>query len=310
MNLQNNLHNPVLLEETIRLLNIKPSGIYVDCTAGLGGHSRAILAQLDQAGTIICIDQDDTAITYLHKLFVNEPRVKIFHDNFINLKVILRNLAISKVDGILIDLGVSSPMFDDPKRGFSYHHDERIDMRMNQAQKLDAHFIVNQYDAKQLMDIFKHYGEIYNSRKVVNAILAYRKFHPIDSTNQLVEIIKNNVPVSKLHVKKHPARNYFQAIRIAVNNELNNLKKLMADAFSLLKAYGRIAAISFHSLEDRIIKQAFVKMSSSQIPREVPILHEDIQYRLITKQPITATTEEIKQNRRARSAKLRVIERQ
>ncbi|MDR3257954.1 MAG: 16S rRNA (cytosine(1402)-N(4))-methyltransferase RsmH [Mycoplasmataceae bacterium] len=304
----NNLHIPVMLQETIEALNINPQGIYVDCTAGLGGHSSKILAQLNSNGKLICIDQDKTAIDYLQKIFGNDSRVIVIHDNFRHLKLILNTLKIAKVDGILVDLGVSSPMFDDPTRGFSYHSEARLDMRMDQDQKLDAHFIVNKYDAKQLNTIFKLYGEIYNSKKVTDAICEARKYKTINTTTELVNIIKDALPPMKLYEKKHPARNYFQAIRIAVNDELSALRKLLTDAFDLLKLHGRIVAIAFHSLEDRIVKQTFNKHTTSQIPKEVPIINEVINYKLINKKPINATEQEININRRSRSAKLRIIE--
>ncbi|MDR3330195.1 MAG: 16S rRNA (cytosine(1402)-N(4))-methyltransferase RsmH [Mycoplasmataceae bacterium] len=304
----NNLHIPVMLQETIEALNINPNGIYVDCTAGLGGHSTKILQKLNPNGKLICIDQDQAAIDYLQKTFANDSRVMVIHENFRCLKSILNTLKISKVDGILMDLGVSSPMFDDATRGFSYHSEGRLDMRMDQEQKIDAHFIVNKYDAKQLNTIFKLYGEIYNSKNVTNAICEARKHKTIETTTDLVEIIKDALPPMKLHEKKHPARNYFQAIRIAVNDELSALRKLLMDAFGLLKLHGRIAIIAFHSLEDRIVKQAFNKSTTSQIPKEVPILNEQINYKLINKKPLTATEQEIDINRRSRSAKLRIIE--
>jgi 16S rRNA (cytosine1402-N4)-methyltransferase len=309
MNRTNNLHTPVLLNEVIQAMNIQPDGFYVDCTSGLGGHSQAILNQLNSEGKLVCIDQDQTAIEQLQNRFVDDKRVTIIKQNFVNLVSILRDLKILQVNGILLDLGVSSPMFDDPQRGFSYHHEGRLDMRMDQTQKLDAQFIVNKYDAKQLNDIFKYYGEIYDSKNVTNAIIKYRKFHSINTTTELVNLIKDALPPLKLRKKKHPARNYFQALRIAVNDELNNLKKFLSHAFDLLKPYGKLAIITFHSLEDRIVKHAFLTKTTSQIPKEVPITTDETNYRLITKHPIIATEQEIINNRRSRSAKLRVIER-
>jgi 16S rRNA (cytosine1402-N4)-methyltransferase len=309
MNKTNSLHIPVLLEEVVQLMNIQPNGTYIDCTAGLGGHSQAILNKLNAQGKLICIDQDETAISYLQKLFNQDSKVTIIHDNFIDLSTIMHDLKLDQVNGILLDLGVSSPMFDDPQRGFSYHHEGRLDMRMDQNQKLDAQFIINKYDAKQLNDIFKYYGEIYNSKNVTNAIINYRKHHEITTTTQLVEIIKDALPVQKLHLKKHPARNYFQALRIAVNNELNNLEQFLKHAFDYLKPQGRLAIITFHSLEDRIVKHTFLNKTTSQIPKEIPIMNDEINYRLITKHPVIANSSEIESNRRARSAKLRVIER-
>jgi 16S rRNA (cytosine1402-N4)-methyltransferase len=261
MNLTNlsNIHTPVLLEESIRFLNINANGTYVDCTAGRGGHAQNILAKLGSNGRLICLDNDQVAIDFLTTYFNHDARVKLIKTNFTNLGNVLKELKINGVDGVLADLGVSSPMFDDASRGFSYHLDSKLDMRMDQTQKLNAHFVVNKYDAKQLTSIFKQYGEIANPRNVVNAILKYRKKNSIDTTLQLVDVIKGAVGKPTLFKKKHPARNYFQAIRIEVNNELDNLIKLLNTIPSTLNHGARVVIISFHSLEDRIVKQAFQK---------------------------------------------------
>ncbi|MDR0825899.1 MAG: 16S rRNA (cytosine(1402)-N(4))-methyltransferase RsmH [Mycoplasmataceae bacterium] len=302
------LHAPVLLNEVIQSLNINPHGVYVDGTAGRGGHSQAILNKLTD-GKLVCMDTDQEAIIYLEDLFGKQANVTVVRDNFKDLKNALYNLNLPMVDGILLDLGVSSPMFDDATRGFSYHHDGPLDMRMDQTLKLDAAFVVNKYDERQLTTMFKMYGEITNCRPVVQAIVDYRKHAEIKTTQTLVDIIKGSVNKKELFKDKHPARKYFQAIRIEVNQELHNLKKVVSDIPDLLKPKGRAAVITFHSLEDRIVKQGFHKKTVSSIPKEVPLMDQNINFKLVNKKPIEATPKEIEENHRARSAKLRVIER-
>lgn len=303
------LHNPVLTNEIIKLFNINPSGIYVDCTAGFGGHSELLLKRLDNDGRLVCIDQDQEAYSYLKNKFANDNRVSVINDNFINILTILNELKIKYVDGVLADLGVSSVMFDKSSRGFSYQHDSQLDMRMNQLQKLDAKFILNHYDAKQLQIIFREYGEINDSRNIINNILEYRKNKPIETTLEFVDIIKNSIHKSVLFKKKHPATKYFQAIRIEVNNELNNLKTFLQKTTNILKHNGILLIISFHSLEDRIVKQYFNKLVSSKIPKEVPIKDEKIDFKLLNKKPISPSQSEIDFNHRSRSSKLRGVQR-
>jgi 16S rRNA (cytosine1402-N4)-methyltransferase len=303
------IHNSVLTNEIIQLLNVKPSGIYVDCTAGLGGHSEMVLSKLNSAGHLICIDQDREAIKILKSKFSQDKRVEIINDNFINIASILKKLNFTTVDGILADLGVSSMMFDDPIRGFSYHHEGSLDMRMNQEQKLDAYFVINNYDEKQLIQVFKKYGEITRPQNVVKQIVSYRKNNQIKTTSQLVDIIKSAIHKTELYKHKHPATRYFQAIRIEVNNELNNLQLFLKDAINVLNKRGILLVISFHSLEDRIVKHYFRKLTISQVPKEVPIKDESINYQLITKKPITPSENEISQNNRSRSSKLRGLQR-
>ncbi|GHU28687.1 ribosomal RNA small subunit methyltransferase H [Bacilli bacterium] len=305
---QTSLHAPVLLNEVIQSLNINPHGTYVDGTAGRGGHAQAILNKLTD-GKLVCMDTDQEAIIYLQNLFNQRINVSVVHENFKNLRNTLQGLNLHEVDGILLDLGVSSPMFDDATRGFSYHNDGPLDMRMDQTQKLDATFIINKYDERQLSTMFKMYGEITNCRPVVQAIVDYRKHAEIKTTKTLVDIIKGSVNKKELFKDKHPARRYFQAIRIEVNQELYNLKKVVTDIPELLKPKGRAAVITFHSLEDRIVKQGFLKKTVSSIPKEVPLMDENINFQLVNKKPIEATPQEIEQNHRARSAKLRIIER-
>lgn len=301
-----NNHIPVLSQELINSLNIIHDGIYVDCTAGRCGHSKIIASKL-KAGKLFCLDQDDDAIAYAKKEFQNNKNVYVIKSNFIEIDNVLRNHQIQSVDGIIYDLGVSSPMFDNPLRGFSYHNDGKLDMRMDQTQKKDAHFIINNYSDKQLIKIFRDYGEINSPNNVVRAILKYRKTKTIDTTLELVEIIKKNIQKKELFKDKHPAKKYFQAIRIEVNDELNVLQKSLLKAINLLNHNGRIAVITFHSLEDRIVKNTFNCLMTSNIPKEVPIMEKESEYYLESKKPILPTIQEIENNRRARSAKLRVL---
>lgn len=305
----NNLHNPVLLNEAIKMLNIKPNGIYVDCTCGRGGHTNKILSCLNSQGKIICLDMDSEAFKYLSNEFKDKKNVILVNRNFKDIKTILNSLDINKVDGIIADLGVSSPMFDDANRGFSYHFDARLDMRMNQNDQLDAYMVINSYEPKELTRVFRTYGEVNNPRNVVNAIVNQRKLKPIETTGQLVDIIKNNVNKKDLFKSKHPARVYFQALRIEVNHELDNLKQLLADSVEFLNKDGRLVIITFHSLEDRIVKQFFNDIIVTHIPKEVPIMNSNTDYELLTRKPIVPTENEIANNNRARSAKLRAIRR-
>lgn len=309
MKTMNSLHNPVLLNESIKYLSIKPNGVYIDCTCGRGGHTNKILSCLNDEGKIICLDTDKQAYDYLLKKYQNNINVILVNDNFKNIKMILNKLNISKVDGIIADLGVSSPMFDDAERGFSYHQNARLDMRMNQNDSLDAYKVINEYDAKELTRIFKQYGEVSNPGRVVNAIILTRKNHAIETTDELVNIIKNNVNKKELFKSKHPARVYFQAIRIEVNHELDNLKKLLNDGINLLNKDGRMVIITFHSLEDRIVKQFFNNITVTHIPKEVPIMNTATDFEILTKKPVVASQEEVKSNNRARSAKLRCLRR-
>lgn len=301
-------HTPVLLNETIGLLNIKPNGIYVDATAGFGGHASAIYQKLNQKGLLICIDQDLAAIKYLQNKFANKSNVKIVHDNFIHLKEILNDLAIQLIDGVIADLGVSSYMLDEKERGFSFHSDEKLDMRMDQNQRLSAYEVVNHYDEKELARIFIYYGDSKYAKSVAQSIVNTRKNQSIETTEQLVSIIKSALPKSVLIKHKHPAKIYFQAIRMEVNHELENLQKFIDVATKLLNQNGVLAIISFHSLEDRLVKKSFVNLTTNRLPKELGI-NEKIDYQVLTKHPIVPTTKEISNNRRSHSAKLRGIER-
>lgn len=303
------LHSPVLLNEAIKYLNIKPNGTYVDCTCGRGGHTSEILSKLNNEGKIICLDIDSAAIEYLENKFKDNNHVIILKDNFKNIKNVLNSLNISKVDGIIADLGMSSPMIDEGERGFSYHKNARLDMRMDQNDPLDAYTIVNSYEPYELSRIFKQYGEVNNCKNVVKAIIESRKIKPIETTDQLVDIIKNNVDKKELFKSKHPARLYFQALRIETNHELDNLKKLLVDSINFLANDGRLVIITFHSLEDRIVKQFFNNIITTHIPKEVPIMNTNTDYDLLTRKPVLPSEQEINTNRRAHSAKLRAIRR-
>lgn len=305
-----NVHIPVLLNETIENLNIKPDGIYVDCTMGGAGHSSVILSKL-KTGHLYCFDQDDYAISRgSERLSKISDNYTIINDNFVNLKSRLEEYGIEKVDGILYDLGVSSFQFDITDRGFSYNNDAVLDMRMNQNQKLTAKDVINNYSFEDLRNIFYRYGEEKFSVQIARNIEKERKLKTIETTFELVDIIKKSLPSAVLRKKGHPAKQVFQALRIEVNNELNVFEKSLSDALMMLKENGRIAVITFHSLEDRICKQMFKEKVEVNIPRGLPIKDSDIvrEYRLINNKVITASDEELKVNNRAHSAKLRVIE--
>lgn len=302
-------HIPVLLAETIENLNIKENGIYVDCTMGGAGHSSEILKKI-KTGHLYCFDQDDFAIKKgIEKLSKISSNFTIIKDNFVNLKKRLSELNITKVDGILYDLGVSSFQFDIAERGFSYNNDAPLDMRMNQENELTAEYIVNNYTFEELKKIFFRYGEEKFSLQIARNIEKSRSIKPIKTTFELVEIIKKALPQSVLRKKGHPAKQVFQALRIEVNNELNVFEKSLKDAFDLLNNEGRIAVITFHSLEDRICKQLFKEKVDINIPRGIPIKDCEInrEYKLVNSKVIIAGEDELKNNNRAHSAKLRVI---
>lgn len=301
-----NKHITVLLNETVNLLNVKSDGVYVDCTFGRGGHSKLILSKLNDKGKLICFDQDQEAIEFAKNLFKDKKNVVIIKANFKNLKKELLKLNIEQVDGFIFDLGLSSPQLDDPKRGFSYHNEAKLDMRMDQDQKLDAFYIVNYYSFSKLCEIFSKYGEINNPKKVTNAIVKQREKKQISTTTELVEIIKNNVPIKKLYEQKHPARLFFQAIRIEVNNELGILKKSFEDAISLLSIKGVVCVITFHSLEDKITKEVFNTYTKNNLPKEVPINDYIPSFSNLSKK-IKPSKNELNSNNRSRSSILRAI---
>ena len=306
-------HTSVLLQECIDSLVIKPNGIYVDGTLGRAGHSSEILKRIPN-GHLYCFDKDQQAILESEgRLAAIGSNFTIIHAGFKNLKSELQNRGVDEIDGVLRDLGVSSPQFDEASRGFSYRYDAPLDMRMDQSQPLSAYEVVNTYEFNELMRIFYRYGEDSFAKQVARKIEQARSVKPIETTFELVDIIKSAYPAKVLNSKGHPAKKIFQAIRIEVNDELSELETVLEDALAMLKISGRVAVISFHSLEDRIVKETFVRMSSQpKIDKRIPLLPgqlEEAPYRLVTKKPILAGEAELKENNRSHSAKLRVIER-
>ena len=307
-------HIPVLLDEAIDSLGIKPSGIYVDLTLGRAGHASQILARLNRKGRLIGIDQDAQAIENskiaLSKIGSNFETV---HENFRNFKEVLYTLNIQKVDGILMDLGVSSPQFDDSERGFSYRSNARLDMRMDERNSLTAYEIVNTYSVTDLARIFGEYGEDKYAYQIARKIAEARISAPVVTTQQLVDLIKSAKPMKELAKKGHPAKQIFQALRIEVNDELGALEITIKDALKLLNVGGRLVVISFQSLEDRLIKEAFRKVTVVEGTRRnvfsLPKEEEMPKFRLIHRKIVTPSAREINRNPRSRSAKLRAIER-
>lgn len=305
-------HKTVLLNEAIEGLNIKEDGIYVDCTLGGAGHSSEILKQL-KTGHLYCFDQDQMAIEAAKKrLDEIGNNYTIIYSNFVNIKEKLNELGVYFVDGILFDLGVSSPQFDVGSRGFSYNHDARLDMRMDTNNSLDAYYIVNNWSYAQLVEILYKYADEKFAKRIARKIEQARQNKPIETTFELVEIIKMAIPAAARRKGGHPAKRTFQALRIAVNDELNVFDRALKDALELLNVNGRIAVITFHSLEDKICKYTFSDVSKPKdIPPGLPVIPEHLKpkFRLINKKAITASDEELNENNRAHSAKLRIIER-
>ncbi len=305
-------HVSVLLEECIKNLNIKDNGVYVDGTLGGAGHSSEIVKHLSENGLLIGIDQDENAIKAAsEKLSSMADRVKLVRDNFSNINNILEDLEISGFDGLLLDLGVSSHQLDEAERGFSYMQDAELDMRMDNRKSLTAKEVVNRYSEKELEDIIKMYGEEKWAKRIAKFIVDFRDDTEISTTHQLVDIIKKAIPKGARINGPHPAKRTFQAIRIEVNNELNIIKETIEDATQKLNTGGRICIITFHSLEDRIVKNTFKKLKNPcTCPPEFPICKcgKKPMVEIITRKPILPTDEEIDVNPRSRSAKLRVIE--
>ncbi|MBQ7895570.1 MAG: 16S rRNA (cytosine(1402)-N(4))-methyltransferase RsmH [Oscillospiraceae bacterium] len=305
-------HISVLLNECIDNLKIKPDGVYVDGTLGLGGHSYQIASRLT-TGRLICIDRDETAIERAGKrLEAFKDRVTFVHGNFSETADIIERLGISGVDGMLFDLGVSSPQLDEIERGFSYMGDAPLDMRMDATDSLTAYHVVNSYDENRLNRIFWDYGEEKYARRVTANILKHRAEKPIETTLELVDIIKGAMPAAALREKQHPAKRVFQAIRIAVNDELGSIETMMQTAPDKLNVGGRLCVISFHSLEDRIIKSGIAaRENGCTCPREAPICTCGFVKTLksVSRKPILPGEEELDRNPRSRSAKLRVAER-
>lgn len=303
-------HYSVLLKETIENLNIKEDGLYVDATMGYAGHSQEILKKLKR-GFLFAFDQDEEAINYSEGVLSNiSSNYKIFHDNFVNMKNLLEKENIDKVDGIIFDLGFSSPQVDNDERGFSFMKDAKLDMRMDIRQSLSAYEVVNNYSEEELTQIFFEYGEEKLSKLIAKKIVSQRE-KAIITTLELVEIIKQAVG-SNYFYKNHPERKIFQAIRIEVNSELDVLEKVLPDAISMLKPGGRICVITFHSKEDRIVKRIFKKYSEiSEMVKGLPEIPQEYKplIKLINKKPILPSNDELEQNSRSNSAKLRIIER-
>ena len=303
-------HEPVLLEECIKALNINPDGIYIDGTLGGAGHSLEIAKKLSPKGLLIGIDRDTEALRAAKDKLKNYTNVKYIHDNHDNIKQILEELQINGVDGILLDLGVSSYQLDEKSRGFSYIADAELDMRMDKEQKLTAREIVNTYSEEKLANIIWEYGEERFSRQIARNICKSREQKKIETTGELVEIIKKSIPLSK-QKDGHPAKRTFQAIRIEVNNEIQPLYNTILDCINCLNKNGRLAVLTFHSLEDRAVKKAYNEAEGKcTCPSDLPycVCGAISQGKIINKKPIEATKEETERNSRAKSAKLRIFE--
>ena len=304
-------HIPVLLNEVIEGLDIKPNGIYLDLTLGRAGHSSEILSRLNSQGLLIGVDQDNEAIKESSKRLAKVGgNYKIVKSNFVDIENVLKELNITKVDGVLMDLGVSSPQFDESDRGFSYRYDAPLDMRMNQDQSLTAKEVVNTYSESALRKIFFEYGEDKYSASIAHNIVKYRESKQIETTSELVEIIKRSKPAKELKKAGHPAKQIFQALRIEVNGELDVLKRTLDVIPQYLNHSGRLAIITFHSLEDRLVKNKFkdlavVEGNRNDFPSEV----EEKDFILITRKGIKASESELEINHRSASATLRIIQR-
>ena len=306
----NETHIPVLLNEVIEGLGIKKNGKYLDLTLGRAGHSSVILSKLDKDGLLIGVDQDDEAIeASRERLSKISDNFILVRNNFVNIDEILQELNIDKVDGILMDLGVSSPQFDDQSRGFSYRFDSELDMRMDKRNPLTAKRIVNEYSLEDLTRIFNEYGEEKYSYSIAKNIVKERENHPINTTFELVEIIKKSKPAKELAKVGHPAKQIFQALRIEVNDEINVLRRTLDKALNHLNKGGRLAVITFHSGEDKIVKHLFKDLTVVEGNRyDLPISVDKKEYRLVSKKGIKPTEEEIERNHRSVSSVLRIIE--
>lgn len=304
-------HVSVLLQESISSLNLLENSVVVDATLGYGGHSSNILERISK-GYLFAFDQDSEAIRYsTDRLSSIGTNFTIIKSNFVNMKEELEKRGINKVDAVLFDLGVSSPQLDDESRGFSFHNDARLDMRMDRNQKLSAYEVVNEYSEQDLARIFYKYGEDKFSKSVARRIVEYRKEKPIETTLELVEVIKSGVPM-KYRINKHPARQIFQAIRIEVNHELDVIEPALSQALELLNVGGRVAVITFHSLEDRLVKNYFKEMTKiDDKVKGMPNIPDEYlpDFKLVVNKAIIPSDSEIENNPRARSSKLRVIER-
>lgn len=302
-------HISVLLDEAIEGLNIQDNKVYVDGTLGRGGHSSAILEKMN-SGMLYAFDKDQDAIDIVN---IDDEKFTVIKSDFRHMKSRMEAIGVDKVDGILLDIGVSSPQFDEGDRGFSYRFDDQLDMRMDKSQKLSAYTVVNNYSEDDLREIFYEYGEERYARIIAKNIVEFRKNEPINTTFDLVDIIKYSLPNKELNKKGHPAKKVFQAIRIEVNDELGALKEVIREGSKLLNPGGRMVIITFHSLEDRIVKVMFRDLAEGEkIDPRIPLLPHQIaetDYKVVTKRPITASKEELEYNKRAKSAKLRILER-
>lgn len=304
-------HVSVLLNECIENLNIKPDGIYVDGTMGGAGHSLEIVKKLSEKGMLIGIDRDEEALAVAKERLKEFNNVKYVHDNHDNIDEIIKNLNIKGVDGILLDLGVSSYQIDEKTRGFTYMDDGPLDMRMDKSQKLTAEYIVNNYKEQDLARIIFEYGEEKFSRKIARNICEYRKNKKIETTGELVKIIEKSIPGKFREKNSHPAKRTFQAIRIEVNNEIEPLYNTIKNSITALNSKGRLCVITFHSLEDRMVKKAYVDAEGKcTCPKDLPhcVCGNVSLGKIITKKPILPTEKEMQENSRSRSAKLRVFE--
>lgn len=303
-------HTPVMLNECIEYLNIKPDGIYVDGTLGGAGHSKAIVSKLSDKGLLIGIDRDEEALKAAEENLKEFKNVKYIHGNHDNIKKILEENEIAKVDGILLDLGVSSYQLDERNRGFSYLGSNELDMRMDKTQEITAKYIVNNYSEESLANIIYQYGEERFSRNIARNICQYRKNKTIETTDELVNIIEESIPRAKQN-GGHPAKRTFQAIRIEVNNEIKPLYKTVLDSIDVLNEEGRLCIMTFHSLEDRAVKDAYLEAQGKcTCPKDLPycVCNYKSSGKIITKKPIVASKQEQEENTRAKSAKLRVFE--
>lgn len=309
---ENNGHYSVMLQETIEQLNIKPNGIYVDCTLGGAGHSKAIAQMLSSGGMLYGFDRDDYAIEKAKQRLIGlEERYTLIRNNFVNAAQELETLGVEKIDGVVADLGVSSFQLDNADRGFSYMHDSRLDMRMSRQDSLSAFEVVNTYSEKELSKILNLYGEERFAQSIARKICAYRSQKQIETTTELSDIIKSAIPAKNRQDGPHPAKRTFQAIRIEVNGELDVIDKMISSLFDKLNVGGRMAIITFHSLEDRIVKHSFAeKTKGCECPPDFPVCvcGKKPEGVIITKKPILPSEQELEENPRSRSAKLRVIE--
>lgn len=306
-------HVSVLLHETIDLLNVRPNGIYVDGTLGRGGHAKELISRLT-SGHLYAFDKDIRALEESKVTLQGSlDKVTMIHNDFSFMKEELSQRGIEHVDGIMMDLGVSSPQFDDPERGFSYRYDARLDMRMDQSKELDAYKVVNTYSQSELTRILKEYGEERYASLIARNIVKRRSEKEIATTFELVDVIRQSLPERELHKKSHPAKQTFQAIRIEVNHEMDSLRNGLEEALGLLNVNGRCAVITFHSLEDRIVKNTFKDYSSAPfVEPKLPLKAEQMEqasFQLVNRKVIEPSKEEQEENRRSHSAKLRVIER-